>query len=320
GAAFSVEVEGEERLVIVHEVERRRRSGFEEVAEAVRRAVAAEHEVQVHEVVLIRPGGLPKTSSGKAQRRLCRDLYLADELPAVGRSALTRADSAPEIALALTRGALTALEPRKRRQMLAAYLCERAGSVLGVAIGERTARKSGTARTDSLSAAAADLPLTALGLDSLTAVELKGSIEAALGLPVPLAELLQGIGIEGLVDLLLAELEGESAVDVPPARALSLQGDRPLSPGQKALWFLERLAPEAGAYNVVVAARARSGLDPGALRRALARLAARHEALRAVVLAADGEPVQRAVAGMEPDFTAEDARGLGEEELRGRLE
>jgi acyl-CoA synthetase (AMP-forming)/AMP-acid ligase II len=34
------------------------------------------HEVRVHEVVLIKAGSLPKTSSGKVQRRLCREKFL----------------------------------------------------------------------------------------------------------------------------------------------------------------------------------------------------------------------------------------------------
>src|SRR6185295_10177218 len=75
GAAFSAGVEGEERLVVAHEVERGWRGGpgrSGEVAEAVRRAVAEEHEARVHEVVLLRPGSLPKTSSGKVRRHAVR--------------------------------------------------------------------------------------------------------------------------------------------------------------------------------------------------------------------------------------------------------
>jgi amino acid adenylation domain-containing protein len=291
GAAFSVEAlqgdQVEERLVVVHEVERHRRGhreGFEEIAEAVRRAVAAEHEAQVWEVVLIRQGGLPKTSSGKVQRRLCRELYLADGLPVVGRSALAQAGPEVESALVLTREGLAALEPGERREMLAAYLRERAAAVLGV----------------PASAISPDQALTGLGLDSLTAVELKGSVEAELGLAVPLAGLLQGIGIEELAGLLGDGLE-EPTADAAPPRALSLTGDQPLSPGQKALWFLERLAPEAGAYNVAVAARVQGDLDVAALRRALSILAARHEALRTVIRPVNGEPLQRAVDGLEPD-------------------
>jgi fatty-acyl-CoA synthase len=35
------------------------------------------------EVVLVRPGSLPKTSSGKLQRSLCRERYHQDELEPV---------------------------------------------------------------------------------------------------------------------------------------------------------------------------------------------------------------------------------------------
>jgi amino acid adenylation domain-containing protein len=300
GAAFSVEIEGEERLVVVHEVERRRREGLEEVAEAVRRAVAEEHEVQVHEVVLIRAGSLPKTSSGKVQRRLCRELYLRGELPVVGRSAVTGRDAALGSGLALTRGELAALEPEERRAMLETFLRERAATALGTG-------------PDTISP---KQPLTGLGLDSLAAVELKGDVETALGMEVPLADLLQGAGVRILAERLLAHLE--TPPEVPPLRAVSLDGDQPLSSGEKALWFLHRLAPEGGAYNIAVAARVR-GLDRAALERALRALVARHEALRTVFPLVGDVPVRRVLPGVETDFRTEDASNWSERELTERL-
>jgi acyl-CoA synthetase (AMP-forming)/AMP-acid ligase II/acyl carrier protein len=91
GAAFSVEVDGEERLVIVQEVEREyRRADLNEVIATIRQAVARAHEVPVHDVVLIRPAGIPKTSSGKIQRRACRDAYLAGRLAVVAESGAGR--------------------------------------------------------------------------------------------------------------------------------------------------------------------------------------------------------------------------------------
>ncbi|MFL6234775.1 MAG: amino acid adenylation domain-containing protein, partial [Thermoanaerobaculia bacterium] len=297
GAAFSVETAGEERLVVVHEVARHRKDGVEEIAEAVRRAVAAEHEVQVHEVVLIRQAGLPKTSSGKVQRRLCRQQYLQDELPVVGRSALAAADPAPELAASLTRKSLAALTAGERRRMLAAYLRERASAVVGVPVG-------------------LDQPLTGLGLDSLSAVELKGSVEGALGLAVPLADLLQGASVAELADLLLAGLGIEPAVELPPLRAQGRTGDAPLSAGQRGLWFIHQLAPEGGAYNIAVAARVR-GLDPAALTRALSALVERHEALRTVFPVVGDEPVQRVLAGLAPDVQVEEGLArLSEEAWR----
>src|SRR6185369_12436130 len=82
---------------------------------------------------------------------------------------------------------------------------------------------------------------------------------------------------------------------------------QPLSPGQRALWFLERLAPEAGAYNVVVVARVRDGIDAATLERALKALTARHEALRTVIREVEGEPVRRVLPEGEVDFQGVEA-------------
>jgi acyl-CoA synthetase (AMP-forming)/AMP-acid ligase II len=79
GAAFSIEVGGEERLGVVQEVDFRQ-TPDEKVLGAIRLAVAREHELEVYAVVLIRAGTLPKTSSGKIQRRLCRSKFLANDL------------------------------------------------------------------------------------------------------------------------------------------------------------------------------------------------------------------------------------------------
>lgn len=85
GAAFSMDVAGEERLIVVQEVERHYQpSDFDEVVEAVRQAVGENHEVQPYAIVLIKPATLPKTSSGKTQRNLTRTRYLAGELDTVG--------------------------------------------------------------------------------------------------------------------------------------------------------------------------------------------------------------------------------------------
>jgi acyl-CoA synthetase (AMP-forming)/AMP-acid ligase II len=76
GAAFGVEAEAEERLVIVQELERSGlRADLDEVRRAIIRAVVEEHEIQPSKVVLVRPGTIPRTTSGKLQRLLCRQMY-----------------------------------------------------------------------------------------------------------------------------------------------------------------------------------------------------------------------------------------------------
>src|SRR3954451_6490402 len=66
----------------------------------------------------------------------------------------------------------------------------------------------------------------------------------------------------------------------------------PASNGQRALWFLHRLAPDSAAYNLHFCARIRSPLDPEVLRRSFDALTARHDSLRATFPdRADGPPV-----------------------------
>ncbi|HZF08718.1 MAG TPA: fatty acyl-AMP ligase [Thermoanaerobaculia bacterium] len=89
-AAFSVEREGEERLILVMEVDRGTDPAeFEKIAEAVRVAVARDHEARVEDLVLLAPGSIPKTSSGKIQRHACRAAFLAGEPAEAWRSSLS---------------------------------------------------------------------------------------------------------------------------------------------------------------------------------------------------------------------------------------
>ena len=78
--------------------------------------------------------------------------------------------------------------------------------------------------------------------------------------------------------------------------------DRPLSPGQQALWLLQRLAPANVAYVIAGAARVRGVLDGAALQGALADLGARHEALRTTFHDGAGGPVLRVHPAPAPEL------------------
>lgn len=85
GAAFTIEVKGKERLVIVQEIERTylRKLNINEVVGNILGAVAAEHSLQVSAVVLVKTASIPKTSSGKIQRDACRAKFLNGSLNVV---------------------------------------------------------------------------------------------------------------------------------------------------------------------------------------------------------------------------------------------
>lgn len=85
GAAFTIEFAEQEKLVIAHEVERiaLRKLNPNEVIRAIRQAIAEEHNLQVYAVLLLKIGGIPQTSSGKVQRRACRERFLSGSLDVV---------------------------------------------------------------------------------------------------------------------------------------------------------------------------------------------------------------------------------------------
>ena len=164
-AAFSVDVQGEERLVIVQELERRhvRSADKDDVVAAVRRAVAEHHELEVQAVVLIRTGSIPKTSSGKIQRRATRAAYLEGTLAVVAEDVLPKGIDGPE------GGSATVID-----DPLAASVGE-ADRVLSVVddFVRRRGRVGSARPSDSLQGD--------LGLDSLAVAELLIEVETALG-------------------------------------------------------------------------------------------------------------------------------------------
>ncbi|MGD1861538.1 MAG: AMP-binding protein [Leptolyngbyaceae cyanobacterium] len=87
GAAFSVDIAGEERLILVQEVQRTalRSLDPDAVIDAMRAAVSRQHGLQVYSVVLLKPGSLPKTTSGKVQRHACKAQFQAGSLAAIGQ-------------------------------------------------------------------------------------------------------------------------------------------------------------------------------------------------------------------------------------------
>ena len=76
--AFSVDVDGQEALVIAAEANR---ADAAELREQIKRRVSEEFGLVPAHIAIVPLGELPKTSSGKAQRRKTKQLYEAGELP-----------------------------------------------------------------------------------------------------------------------------------------------------------------------------------------------------------------------------------------------
>jgi acyl-CoA synthetase (AMP-forming)/AMP-acid ligase II/thioesterase domain-containing protein/acyl carrier protein len=83
GAAFTVDVDGEEQLVVVQEARLTKKYDAREVVRCIRQELAAQYELTPYCVILVAAGTLPKTSSGKMRRRASREGFLRGELRAL---------------------------------------------------------------------------------------------------------------------------------------------------------------------------------------------------------------------------------------------
>jgi acyl-CoA synthetase (AMP-forming)/AMP-acid ligase II len=85
-AAFAVDDDVAESLIVVVELPRPvAASASDAVFAAVRRALAESHDLRPRAIAALRPGALPRTSSGKIQRAACRDAWLGGTLPIMTR-------------------------------------------------------------------------------------------------------------------------------------------------------------------------------------------------------------------------------------------
>jgi len=250
GAAFSVEVGGEERLVVVHEVADPRQVPADEVAAALRGAIAEAHEVPVHEAVLVPPGGVPRTSSGKVQRSLCRERYQAGRLEALARSGRPAAPGAP---------------PRETVERVAALMA----AVLGVGrVGPEE-------------------DFFALGGHSLLATQLASRLREELGLELPLRAVFEAPTPLALAARLGSCAPARVPGGIPLVdRSRPLR----LSFSQERMWYLHQLDPAGSAYNVAGALVVEGPLDVGLLSRALQAVIAGHEVFRTRYQAPEGVP------------------------------
>ncbi len=135
-----------------------------------------------------------------------------------------------------------------------------------------------------------------LGGDSLTALRLLVLVGAEFGVSAQPESLFRNSELEAftahVAALSPAVSPARQAARTPSPRPAEL----PLSPGQRRLWFLQRLSGAGADYNLPFALRFRGALDPDALRTAVGDVVARHESLRTRFPDHGGAPVQEIVA------------------------
>ncbi len=208
GGAFSVEVDDEERLVIVHELARKHRNAnTEEIFAAVRRAIAEIHQLQVHVVVLLKPLSIPMTSSGKVKRHACKAGFLDGTLKTIAewRASMPAPDRAglPETASSEAEAASAnrvILKPEAEKA-IEGWLIDQIASRIRLPPSEIDPRE----------------PFTYYGLDSVQAVGLTGDLEIWLGRRLSPTLAWDYPNIESLARHLAAETSDQPVATPNPA-------------------------------------------------------------------------------------------------------
>ncbi|MEO0376633.1 MAG: beta-ketoacyl synthase N-terminal-like domain-containing protein, partial [Cyanobacteria bacterium P01_A01_bin.17] len=178
GAAVSQFVAGDERLVIVQEVERshRRSLNIEDITATVQKAVSQHHELQVHSLYLLKPGSIPKTSSGKIQRQACKQGLLNNSLTVLSKWTEENHLQPNNLKPNGQSGKVKSSFPSPHSQIQEAQAAHVTSETIETWLRNQIALKAGV----PLAEIDPQVEFVSLGLNSATAISLSGELEAWL--------------------------------------------------------------------------------------------------------------------------------------------
>ena len=298
-AAFSVETPDGEGIGIAVEISRsmQRLVAVETLVRALNEAVSTSCHESLSVVILLNPGALPRTSSGKLQRAACRQGW--------------------------------------REHTLDAYAIHEYGQYVlgGGAKPETTLTDELSDKTEITLAAiwktvlnrpvgAAEDHFLAIGGNSLAAVQVATRIGDYWEIDFPVRSLFQNLRLRDCAMEIKRILAGGAFRRPTDVRILPTAYKAPsslLSFGQQRLWFLWQLDPASTAYHVRHALRLTGMLNVEALRASFRDLVRRHESLHTIFrIGADGSPEQIVQPTPQFDITTVDLREIAVPEREAR--
>jgi len=269
-AAFSVERAEEEILIVAAEVKRKTIPDHkaQTILSEMRRVLTEVSDAPIGALLLVSPGSIMKTSSGKVQRQAIKQAYLTNQLNIVASagagdalglaSSISAADQ--DGMSGLFADTLRELPGDRRLQLISSFLRMKLAQLLGVS-------EAHIALTSSM---------RCLGLDSLRVIELKHATDAWLGTEIPLSLFLSDRSIHDLAKIVVTEIIPLSSA----AAEFPFQETMSLSCAQQAIWTVHQLELCSIVYNLHICLRFQGTFNDELLRRALGMLLQRHPQLR----------------------------------------
>jgi len=286
-AAFAVNEQGLEGIGIAAEISRSVQKILppEALIKAIRQAVAEAYQEAPSVVVLLNPGALPKTSSGKVQRAACALRHKDGSLDSYAQF--------PDLQAQVSDGALES----ELHNQIAAIWCEQL----------------------NIASVAADDHFFLLGGNSITATQVVARLRETLGLELNLRMLFEAPTLEGFAAN-VAQLQQDGGIAQGAIHRLSRQEELPQSLAQNRLWITWQLDPHSSAYTIPGALRLRGELDEDAVRASFQQLIQRHEALRTRFYERDGQAFQRVDAKADFELQVIDLSDLPVAEREARAQ
>jgi acyl-CoA synthetase (AMP-forming)/AMP-acid ligase II/acyl carrier protein len=279
-AAFSVDIGGEEQLVVVAEVADPAAANDALVASIVE-AVTTAHQVETRAVTIVHQGTVPKTTSGKLQRRACRQLWLE--------------------------GTMSPLVNWERRDAEASCGNEASSNEV---LPRLIAQLAKVLRID-VATIDSDRTLTGLGLDSLKVAELVVWAESDLGCraSAPLIlELLNATSLRDVARILTDDIARNATPEQSSDGGLELvrTGAKtcPATGAQEYFWYLNEADHDPASYAMQTVFALDGAIDRDLLRRCIEATVSRHDVYRTSLRLRGGE-LEQVVLDDAPAFTLE---------------
>ncbi|NER64731.1 AMP-binding protein, partial [Pseudomonas sp. MAFF212427] len=271
-AVFAVDDAGEEGIGIAVEISRNVQKILEPASliRSLRQVIADACQQAPAVVLLLNPGALPKTSSGKLQRSACRQ----------------RLDD----------GSLDCYARFPDAQAPALNTSAASGEGLHALIARLWAEQLNLAQV------AADDHFFLLGGNSIAATQVIARLRDELGLALSVRLLFEAPTLQAFAAV-VAQVQADGGVAQGAIAALPRAQALPQSLAQNRLWVLWQLEPASAAYNIPGALRLRGELDEAALASSFQALVVRHESLRTVFADSNGQPVQRILPSLDWQLT-----------------